>query len=138
MSFPGEVDDGDISPEKVVRVYLPTYKMGPDPDKKFRPSIAKEIGEQILKEHLANVEFSDDKAAQMSITLCDKIKSQIIEHQFPRYKIMVQVSIGEKKSHSVQVASRCLWDPKTDNYASANFQNETLWAVAIIFGMYTE
>ena len=59
------------------------------------------------------------------------------ELDLPRYKIVVQVAIGEKargvmvgrtavKTRAitgVRVASRCLWDTDTDNYASYSFSN---------------
>ena len=55
-----------------------------------------------------------------------------------RYKIVVQVTIGEMKDQGVRVASRCLWDTATDNYASVNFKNQSLWCSAMVFGVYTE
>jgi hypothetical protein len=45
------------------------------------------------------------------------------ELKFDRYKLVVQVVIGENKGQSVRVSSRCLWDTDTDNYASFSFKN---------------
>lgn len=56
----------------------------------------------------------------------------------PRYKIMVKVIIGEVKGQGFKVASKCLWDPTLDNFASYQFQNEKLFAVGIVFGTYYE
>ena len=50
----------------------------------------------------------------------------------------VQVSIGQMKDQGVSVASRCLWDIGTDNYASVNYTNETLWANVMVFVLYTD
>lgn len=55
-----------------------------------------------------------------------------------RYKIVVQVTIGQMKDQGVRVASRCLWDTATDNYASVHFKNQSLWCSAMVFGVYTE
>lgn len=41
----------------------------------------------------------------------------------PRYKIVVQAALGEKRKQGARVASRCLWDINTDNYASYSFEN---------------
>ncbi len=57
---------------------------------------------------------------------------------FPRYKIVVQVVLGQNKHQGVKVASRCLWDTENDSFASATFTNETLWATVMVFGLYTE
>ena len=56
----------------------------------------------------------------------------------PRYKIMIKVIIGEVKGQGFKVASKCLWDPSLDNFASYQFQNEKLFAVGIVFGTYYE
>lgn len=41
----------------------------------------------------------------------------------PRYKIVVQVSIGEVKNQTVRVTSKCLWDSENDNYCSVTSKN---------------
>lgn len=60
------------------------------------------------------------------------------ELNFPRYKIIVQVVLGENRHQGVRVASRCLWDAASDNYASFTFKSDTLWCTAMVFGVYTE
>ena len=40
-----------------------------------------------------------------------------------RYKIVVQTTVGQLRDQGVRVASRCLWDPTTDNYTSCSFSN---------------
>lgn len=41
----------------------------------------------------------------------------------PRYKVVVQSTIGELKDQGVRIASRCLWDTANDNYASVSYKN---------------
>jgi hypothetical protein len=45
------------------------------------------------------------------------------ELNIPRYKIIVQVVLGETKDQGVRVASKCLWDADSDNYASYAYRN---------------
>ena len=40
------------------------------------------------------------------------------------------------KDQGVRVASRCLWDTATDNYASVEYTNQFLWCSAMVFGVY--
>ena len=56
----------------------------------------------------------------------------------PRYKVIVQVTIGQMKDQGVKITSRSLWDTLTDNYVTVCFQNEHIWASAIVFGLYTD
>lgn len=44
----------------------------------------------------------------------------------PRYKVVVQVTLGQMRDQGVRVASRCLWDTAHDNYASASFSNVSI------------
>jgi len=45
-----------------------------------------------------------------------------------RYKIAVQVLVGENKGQGLRVTSKCLWDPTVDNSASYTFTNVSiLW-----------
>ena len=51
---------------------------------------------------------------------------------------MTQCVIGQVQGQGAFVASRCLWDTETDNYASFAFKNATLFCVMMVFGVYTE
>ena len=54
-------------------------------------------------------------------------KQNVLKYQekceIPRYKIIVQVTLGQMKDQGVRVASRALWDTATDNYASVEYAN---------------
>jgi hypothetical protein len=56
----------------------------------------------------------------------------------PRYKLGIQVILGELKGQGLRVASKSLWDPKFDNWVSHTFTNETIYCTAIVFGIYFE
>jgi hypothetical protein len=75
----------------------------------------------------------------LSKDIADKIKEKIKSTlNIPRYKLVTQVTIGQSKDQGVRITSRCLWDTATDNYATASFQNQHIWASVIFFGLYTD
>jgi hypothetical protein len=75
----------------------------------------------------------------LSKDIADKIKDKCIATlNIPRYKIVVQVTIGQMKDQGVTITSRCLWDTATDNYATARFQNQLIWSSAVVFGLHTD
>ena len=49
---------------------------------------------------------------------------------YDRYKLIVQVAVGQKKGQAMRFASRCLWDTSCDNFASDSYENKTLYCVA--------
>ena len=80
-----------------------------------------------------------DEFESLSKNIADKIKEKIKSTlNLPRYKLMTQVTIGQSKDQGVRITSRCLWDTTTDNYATASFQNQHIWASAIVFAFYTD
>jgi len=50
----------------------------------------------------------------------------------------VQTVLAQNKAQGIRVASRCLWDATTDNFASFQWSNDTLLATVMVFGVYTE
>ena len=56
----------------------------------------------------------------------------------PRYKFVVQASMGENQNQMVRNASRCLWDAEIDNCASASWSNPKIYAVVQCFALYYE
>ena len=58
--------------------------------------------------------------------------------QLPRYKIIVQTVIGQKFGQLLRLASRCLWDPKTDNMVSVNYETQDMIAVVTVYAVYLE
>ena len=115
--------------------------------RRFRPSKVKAICDAILAEEVGDSFVYTDAACKAKVkSLTGLIKSAVLainpstglSSWIPRYKVVVQVTMGERKEQDVRVASRCLWDTETDNYASASMQNTTTWCSVVVFACYTE
>ena len=75
----------------------------------------------------------------LSKDICAKIKASIRTNlSAKRYKLIVQVTLGQRKDQGVRITSRCLWDTQTDNYATCSYKNDYIWASAMVFGLYAE
>ncbi|GFR61734.1 Tctex1 domain-containing protein 1 [Elysia marginata] len=54
-----------------------------------------------------------------------------------QYKLVCIVSIGSLKDRpAMQFGSRCLWNKATDNFVSVKYTNSSVFAVAMIYGLY--
>mmetsp|Transcript_26362 Transcript_26362/g.38580 ORF Transcript_26362/g.38580 Transcript_26362/m.38580 type:complete len:152 (+) Transcript_26362:165-620(+) len=136
--------------QQTIDIVLPTYIMKPDENEKFYPSQVKQIAQDVLKDELDGkiderwmeewVEYNTaDDFESLSKDIADKIKTKCKNTlNLPRYKLIVQVTIGQKKDQGVSITSRCLWDTSTDNYASVSYQDAFIWASALVFGLYIE
>lgn len=107
---------------------------------RFYPSVAKKIAYDIIHAELHDQEYDEEDAKTWSTALADKIrdalrskfhpryfqesKIAIVENMnIPRYKIIVQSTIGQLRDQGIRIASRCLWDVSTDNYTSVSYTN---------------
>ena len=113
-----------------------SYKL--EPDRRFPVQEVQKIAEQVLQENLKNQKYEGEKCSMLCPSLSRLIQDKVKSIGLQRYKLITLVSIGENKSQSARVASRCLWNENFDNYASANFYTETMFAQATVFGIYLE
>ncbi|XP_064021270.1 dynein light chain Tctex-type protein 2B isoform X2 [Pogoniulus pusillus] len=90
---------------------------------RFKSSTVKECIHAILKEKLANVQYIPEKMPQLTMSLSEAIKDRLKEEGFDRYKMVVQVVIGEQRGEGVNMSARCFWDADTDSYAHDVFMN---------------
>ena len=71
-------------------------------------------------------------------SLAELLRSRAKEVVPPRYKLVCHVLLSQQGQQSMLVASRALWDPESDSFASASFCNASLFAVATVHGVYFE
>ena len=112
-----------------------TYMIRPSFKHKFKSENVKSIIQEVLNEELGNKTYEevDDTAVKH---ISDTVKEKLKGLEYDRYKFVSYVTIGEKKGEGVKMVTRCLWDSDTDNYASVTFSNETLFCVAVAYGVF--
>ncbi|KAM4640948.1 dynein light chain Tctex-type 4 [Discoglossus pictus] len=118
--------------------YENTYKMEPDQDCRFNLRKVQDVLESTLNSYLGGSAYNPLTSGHLSQSLSDLIRSKLKEFMSPRYKLLCNVVLGPRGNQGVMVASRSLWDPQNDNVASATFTNASLFAVAMVHGIYHE
>jgi len=119
-------------------VYQPTYRMKPKENQRFVPQAVETIIKKEMEDYVKNAKFEDEECKKLALELCSKIKDKVKALQIPRYKVVLQSVIGEVKGQGAYIASRCLWDTETDNYASYSVKNASLFCTVMVFGLYLE
>ena len=124
-------------PKKPSANYENNYRL--EPDSKFKASDIEHLVEEILVKHLKDVMYNPARCKRLSQELAALIMERIKSLQLKRYKLVAVVSIGSiKERPGMQFGSRCLWNQETDTFASVKFTNGSLFAVAMIYGLYYE
>merc|ERR1711924_569743 len=95
-----------------------TYQTHPEYKDKFRPGPVTQIIKDVLESKLQNEKFSAENSGEKCKMVADEIKEQLKELRLNRYKIIVEVVIGEVKGQGVHKGCRSFWDPDTDSQAS--------------------
>ncbi len=113
-----------------------TYKTESDEDKMFKSSQVEEVIFDILKNSLKDATYDPVHTQDLTKNLTILIRKAIKRFEFPRYKIVCHVMLGEYKGQGMQTSSRFLWDEKHDNYACANYHNDAIFGVATVYGIY--
>nr|CCA14559.1 hypothetical protein TRIADDRAFT_18983 [Albugo laibachii Nc14] len=96
----------------------------------------KQILSHILQEKLEKYVYQADKSAALTKELTDTIKTQLRAANYPRFKYIVQVVLGEQRGEGVRMGCRCLWDAGIDCYASETFVNDSFFCVAVAYAVY--
>ncbi|NXN59332.1 TC1D4 protein, partial [Rynchops niger] len=115
-----------------------TYRMQPDKGCKFDAGQVRQVLEVALAGALGTTAYSPQGSGLLAQSLAELLRSRAKEVVPPRYKLVCQVLLGQQGQQSLLVASRGLWDPETDSFASATFSSASLFAVATVHGVYFE
>ncbi|XP_051943467.1 dynein light chain Tctex-type 5-B-like [Hippocampus zosterae] len=113
-----------------------TYQLGPR--KRFPAPAVVEILKDVLTSYLEEEKYEVEWSRQMIKTICEVIRSRVKDLMIRRYKLVVLAHIGQLAGQSMQISSRCLWDPATDTFASWSFKNTSLYGVASVYAVYFE
>jgi tctex1 domain-containing protein 2 len=113
-----------------------TYSIRPSYKDKFCPLKAKEIMKTIVEPILLEEKYSKAIVSTHLQDIADNVRTALRDEYTNRYKIMVQVVIGEKKGQGVRIGSKCFWDSDTDNLAFYSFMNDNLYCVVVAFASY--
>lgn len=124
-----------------------TYKI--DVDKTsgayFKVSSVEAMVREIIDSNLERYQYESQSAAVLVQNMTNIIKNRLKEFESVRYKYVCLVYVGQKRcgndghNNGLVVASQMLSQSKSgDNYAEVQYQNSSLFAVAIIYGIYFE
>ncbi len=115
-----------------------TYQLKPTSKQMFKPSKVEQETLTILENELEGMTYNPLKVSFLSKTLSDKIKAKVKQLGYNRHKLVVYVVVGSLLGQGMELTSRCIWDERSDDCVSVRYQNGSVFAVALVFGVYFE
>eukprot|EP00898_Chlorokybus_atmophyticus_P003712 jgi/Chlat1/4341/Chrsp29S04491 len=156
-------------------VYENSYVLGPG--RRFDRAKVEEATREAVAARVGTMTYDPSRGAQVAKELTELVREKVRELGYHRYKIIVQVTVGQKCGGAMRLASRCLWDsvPSStstttsttstnssskggsnnsngnnantnsshatggwDGSASCSVENESMYAVTQVYGLYYE
>lgn len=111
----------------------------PAPNQKFSKAEVEKTVKAVCDDMIGDRrKYHFEEAPLLIKELCNEIQQRVLRLGYTRYKLVTHAVIMEAAQQGLRVASRCLWDPDTDNYAAFSYSNETMHVSVVVFGLYWE
>jgi len=128
---------GDTTPEPQ-KTLPPTYRLKPKEEEEFHWWRAKPMVQDLLSVYTSDLTYDAKACARQCLILTDMIKNKMKNLGCKRHKIIVLVNIGENKQQDLQVASRCVWDTKSDDSLHLTHITNDVYVVVNVFAVYKD
>ena len=114
----------------------PTYKL--DPDVRPNPTRIESYVQRYVTPMLNNYVYDAESASKYSRALAASVTDAMKHMDMPRYRFVVNVTIGGKCGQAFGLTSRCLWDDKRDNFATIQFKGKDYFIVITVHAVYLD
>ena len=92
----------------------------------------------LLKVKPSHFRYISSEAGGEAKVISDSILDVAKSKKLGRYKYVCYVAIGNDTKQDLELASRCLWDTRKDDYACADYVTKDFYVVAILHAIYFE
>lgn len=124
------------APSKPVVRLENTYQLEPNEDNVFIPKKAENIIRETFDSRLQHVKYDSVRSKILAKDLATIVNTKIKDLEIPRYKTVSSVTIIENKGQGLKIATRCIWNTDTDNYATYTYTNQSLIAIGHVHAVY--
>jgi hypothetical protein len=115
-----------------------TYRMEPDNEYRFRPYKLQAKILEVLVDQMKDQTYNPSTVNELVKDVSRSVHQLMKNFQLPRYKIIIQTVISQRFEQLLRIASRCLWDPKTDNMITVNYETKDMIGIVTVYAVYVE
>ncbi|KAJ8375358.1 hypothetical protein SKAU_G00059380 [Synaphobranchus kaupii] len=91
-----------------------------------------------LPSRLDGVTYEASHSSQLVQDLSEDLKRLITAVCPCHYKLICILTLGQMEREGAILASRCLWDPHSDTFASHTYKSPHIFCTAMIFAVYCD
>jgi len=113
------------------------YEIQPSYEKRFNSYLVKKLTEDIVEEFFASNPYQVNNGDILAQALARKLRDSLIKSD-SRYKLAVNVYLGERKDQKVVLLCKNFWDTWVDNYVTYNHFGDKYFCSIIISAFYLD
>ncbi|XP_053975221.1 dynein light chain Tctex-type 5-A-like [Hylaeus volcanicus] len=136
MPFQLDANEKGQDNEREIPNYRNTYRL--EAYNPFKVDPVDKIVKMIMINKLEDIPYDAVECPKVCESVATDIREKIKQLHFDRYKIIVNVTIIEKASQSVEASIGFLWDAEKDNYSTFTYEARTFHAYCFVIGLYYE
>ncbi|ELT91386.1 hypothetical protein CAPTEDRAFT_100222 [Capitella teleta] len=115
-----------------------TFQMEPRMDQRFKLPNVHETMNEVLARYLSGYKYEPRSAQLLSKTLTNEVTRAVKSREWPRHRIICQVTMTEQKQQDMRATSRCLWNANTDTHISASYSGSNFVVLATVYAVYLD
>ncbi|XP_063794832.1 dynein light chain Tctex-type 5-A-like [Pseudophryne corroboree] len=116
----------------------PDQELHPQPCRPFSAEEASRVIKYVLDGELQDCGYDARESQRRALELAERVKVAVRELGYERYKLVCYVVLGPVSQGTMCCCSRSVWSPNSDTYAEYLFQNQSLFALCIVYAGYYE
>ncbi|KAG8555951.1 hypothetical protein GDO81_017876 [Engystomops pustulosus] len=116
----------------------PDFDLHPRPTRIFSSEEASRVIKSILDKELQNCAYEAPGSQRRAMELAELVKAAVRDLGYERYKLVCYIVLGPVSGGTIYCCSRSVWSPTSDTYAEYMFQNQSLFALCIVYAGYYE
>ncbi|XP_075688337.1 dynein light chain Tctex-type 5-A-like [Rhinoderma darwinii] len=116
----------------------PDFDLHPRPSRLFSSEEASRVIKSILDGELRDCAYEATGSQRRAMELAELVKAAVRDLGYERYKLVCYVVLGPATGGTIYCCSRSVWSPNSDTYAEYLFQNQSLFALCIVYAGYFE
>eukprot|EP00794_Sanderia_malayensis_P013968 gene13968-15425_t len=125
----------DITDDKAPD-HAASYRL--EPRRKFYEPDVRLIIQNVFEANLNGKTYDSGYCKTTAKYLSDLIKKEVKCLGYDRYKIISLVFLGQSIDQGLKISSLCLFDQDFDNFAEFRYNQGSIFAVGVVYGVYME
>ncbi|XP_075040155.1 dynein light chain Tctex-type 5-A-like [Mixophyes fleayi] len=116
----------------------PDFDLHPQPSRRFSAEEASRVIKSVLDGELQDCGYDATESQRRALELAELVKVAVRKLGYERYKLVCYVVLGPVSQGTICCCSRSICSPNSDTYAEYLFQNQSLFALCIVYAGYYE